>query len=63
MGEREKEHQGKKPRLQSSLKATSSRLSAQTTQLDDVPPVREELLKLVEEDEGADALDESSLRR
>ena len=49
----EGEHQGKKPRLQSNLKASSSRLTAQTTPQLDEPPVREELLRLVEEDEGA----------
>lgn len=59
----EGEHQGKKPRLQSNLKASSSRLTAQTTPQLDEPPVREELLRLVEEDEGADSLDENSLRR
>ena len=30
---------------------------------DDAPPVREELLKLVEEDDGVDTLDETSLKR
>nr|CAG4641582.1 EOG090X03ST [Eurycercus lamellatus] len=64
--ELEVERPGKKQRFSSNLKPSSSKSSATATFLAPAPvdvPEREELLKLVEQDDNSDTLDENSLKR
>lgn len=54
---------GKKVRIQPALKPASVRAPQQTQPIQESMPEREELLKLVEEDDAGDSLDEASLKR